>query len=58
MLATAPDEGMKILLLDVKAAFLNGHLDETILMSHPEGFVVTDRPHHVYRLRKALYGLK
>ena len=58
ILAMATDEGLEMLLLDVKAAFLNGRLDETIFMSQPEGFVVEDRPHHVYRLRKALYGLK
>ena len=58
MLAMAADEELEMLLLDVKAAFLNGRLDETIFMSQPEGFDVKDRPHHVYRLRKALYGLK
>ena len=58
MLAMAAEEGLQMLLLDVKAAFLNGRLDETIFMSQPEGLVVEDRPHHVYRLRKALYELK
>ena len=58
MLALASDEKLEMLLLDVKAAFLNGNLDETIFMSQPEGFIVKDKPHHVYRLLKALYGLK
>ncbi|GKD05947.1 retrovirus-related pol polyprotein from transposon TNT 1-94 [Tanacetum coccineum] len=42
----------------VKTAFLNGELKEEVYVSQPEGFVDPDHPHHVYRLKKALYGLK
>ncbi|GJR14329.1 integrase, catalytic region, zinc finger, CCHC-type containing protein [Tanacetum coccineum] len=42
----------------VKTAFLNGELKEEVYVSQPEGFVDPDRPHHVYRLKKALYRLK
>ncbi|GJR18157.1 retrovirus-related pol polyprotein from transposon TNT 1-94 [Tanacetum coccineum] len=44
--------------MDVKIAFLNGELNEVIYVSQPEGFVDPDLPTHVYRLKKALYGLK
>ncbi|GJS44154.1 retrovirus-related pol polyprotein from transposon TNT 1-94 [Tanacetum coccineum] len=33
-------------------------LNEVIYVSQPEGFVDPDLPTHVYRLKKALYGLK
>ncbi|GJX69357.1 retrovirus-related pol polyprotein from transposon TNT 1-94 [Tanacetum coccineum] len=42
----------------VKTAFLNGELKEEVYVSQPKGFVDPDRPHHVYRLKKALYELK
>lgn len=44
--------------VDVVTAFLHGDLDETIYMSQPEGFLVEGEEDKVYRLRKAVYGLK
>nr|GEW86395.1 retrovirus-related Pol polyprotein from transposon TNT 1-94 [Tanacetum cinerariifolium] len=44
--------------MDVKTAFLNGPLKEEVYVAQPDGFVNPDHPEKVYRLRKALYGLK
>jgi len=43
--------------MDVKSAFLNGDLSETVYVQQPPGFVV-GKGDKVLRLRKALYGLK
>ena len=44
--------------LDVKTAFLHGELKEVIFVSQPEGFIVKGSETKVYKLRKALYGLR
>nr|GEV43291.1 retrovirus-related Pol polyprotein from transposon TNT 1-94 [Tanacetum cinerariifolium] len=43
---------------DVKTAFLHGTLKEDVYVCQPEGFIDADHPSHVYKLKKALYGLK
>jgi hypothetical protein len=42
----------------VKSAFLNGPLQELVYVKQPSGFKNTQFPNHVYKLDKALYGLK
>ncbi|GJX31235.1 retrovirus-related pol polyprotein from transposon TNT 1-94 [Tanacetum coccineum] len=44
--------------MDVKTAFLNGILREDVYVSQPDGFIDQDNPNHVYKLKKAPYGLK
>ncbi|RXW12297.1 hypothetical protein EST38_g13555 [Candolleomyces aberdarensis] len=44
--------------VDVKTAFLYGKLDEEIYMEQPEGFHQKGQEQKVYRLRRAIYGLK
>nr|GEX70023.1 retrovirus-related Pol polyprotein from transposon TNT 1-94 [Tanacetum cinerariifolium] len=44
--------------LDVKTAFLHGHLEEEIYVEQPEGFKVPGKEDHVCILKKLLYDLK
>ena len=44
--------------MDVKTAFLNGDLEETIYMAQPKGFVVEGKEKMGCRLNKSIYGLK
>ena len=43
---------------DVKTAFLNGNIDETIYMVQPENFESNDSKQLVYKLKRSIYGLK
>ncbi|GJZ96837.1 retrovirus-related pol polyprotein from transposon TNT 1-94 [Tanacetum coccineum] len=56
--ANAANKNMTIFQMDVKTAFLNGELKEEVYVSQTEVFVDQDNPSHVYKHKKALYGLK
>nr|GEU39033.1 hypothetical protein [Tanacetum cinerariifolium] len=43
--------------IHVKTAILNGTLKEDVYVCQPEGFIDANHPSHVYKLKKALYGL-
>ena len=58
VLAFDVHSNFKVYQMDVKNAFMNGELEEEIYVQQPPGF---EDPHNidfVYRLLKALYGLK
>ncbi|GKC37325.1 retrovirus-related pol polyprotein from transposon TNT 1-94 [Tanacetum coccineum] len=57
-LANAASKNMTVYQMDVNTAFLNGELKEEVYVSQSKSFIDPDRPHHVYRLKKALYELK
>ncbi|GKE69655.1 retrotransposon protein, putative, ty1-copia subclass [Tanacetum coccineum] len=44
--------------MDVKTAFLNGHLSKEVYMKQLEGFVNPKYPNHVCNLKRSIYGLK
>ncbi|GJQ96371.1 retrovirus-related pol polyprotein from transposon TNT 1-94 [Tanacetum coccineum] len=56
--AYAAHKSFPIYQMDVKTAFLNGPLKEEVYVNQPDGFVDPHHPEKVYRLKKALYGLK
>ena len=58
VLSLATTNSWPIHQLDVKNAFLHGHLDEVVYSQHPSGFIDPNHPTHVCRLLKSLYGLK
>nr|GEX53210.1 retrovirus-related Pol polyprotein from transposon TNT 1-94 [Tanacetum cinerariifolium] len=56
-IANVASKNMTIYQMDVKTTFLNGELKEEMYYSQLEGFIDPDHLTHVYRLKKALYGL-
>lgn len=58
LLALAAQYDLEIEHLDVKTAFLYGDLEEIVFMDQPEGFIKKETENKVYRLNKAVYGLK
>ena len=58
LLALAAAKDWRVHHLDVKSAFLNGELAETVFVRQPPGFTIKGVEHRVLQLRKALYGLR
>ena len=58
LLAQANAQDLEIHQMVGKTAFLNGSFDCEIYMSQPEGFVDHDRPNHVCKMKKSIYGLE
>lgn len=58
LLALAAKNSWEVHHMDVKSAFLNGDLLEEVYVKKPEDFVKKGQEHRVYKLLKALYGLR
>ncbi|GJT50848.1 copia protein [Tanacetum coccineum] len=58
LLAYACAYDFKLFQMDVKSAFLNGFINEQVYVAQPLGFVDFEKPNHVFKLKKALFGLK
>ena len=58
VIAFAASKDWEIHHLDVKTAFLHGELKEEVYVNQPEGFVIEGKEDKVYKLHKALYGLR
>ena len=57
VIALAASRGWPIYQMDVKSAFLNGHLKEEVYVTQPPGFEMPNSENKVCKLKKALYGL-
>jgi hypothetical protein len=58
LLAYATSHNIKLYKMDVKSAFLNDKINELVYVEQPPGFEDSKKLNHVYKLSKALYGLK
>ena len=58
LLALAAAKHWRVHDLDIKSAFLNGELAETVFIRQHPGFAVKGEEHRVLRQRKVLYGLR
>nr|GEY52074.1 retrovirus-related Pol polyprotein from transposon TNT 1-94 [Tanacetum cinerariifolium] len=58
ILAYAAQKSFTVYQMDVKTTFLHGSLKEEVYICQPECFIDADHSSHVYKLKKALYGLK
>jgi len=58
LLAIAARDKVRVRQYDVSTAFLHADLAETVYVRQPEGHVVKGNEKKVYRLKKAMYGLK
>ncbi|GJZ05863.1 retrotransposon protein, putative, ty1-copia subclass [Tanacetum coccineum] len=58
LLAIAAFYDYEIWQMDVKTAFVNGHLSKDVYMVQPEGFVDPKHPNKVFKLQRSIYGLK
>ncbi|WVZ75862.1 hypothetical protein U9M48_023886 [Paspalum notatum var. saurae] len=58
LLAFAASKGFKLQQMDIKSAFLNGFVEEEVYVRQPPNFESARFPDWVYKLRKALCGLK
>jgi hypothetical protein len=58
VLTVAAHRDMEVHQMDVKCAYLYADLDEEVYLTQPKGFVDPEHPEHVWRLHKAVYGLK
>jgi len=51
-------EDLHLKQLNVKTVILHGDFKKVIYMMQPQGYIMLDKEHLVYKLKKSLYGLK
>ncbi|CAM9742834.1 unnamed protein product, partial [Heterosigma akashiwo] len=58
LLAISANKGYAVDSLDISTAFLNGAMTEDVYVRQPSGYVDPEHPDKVWKLNKALYGLR
>jgi hypothetical protein len=58
LLVYACAHNIKLYQINVKSAFFNGYINEEVYVEQPLSFEDDKKPNHVYKLKKALCGLK
>ena len=58
LLSIAAHLDYEIWQMDMKTAFLNGRLEESICMIQPEGFIAKGQEHRVCKLQRSIYGFE
>jgi hypothetical protein len=58
ILTIALRQGWTLHQMDVNNAFLQGQLFEDVYMQQPPRFIHSEFPHHVCKLKKAIYGCR
>ena len=58
LLAYASFMNFKLYQMDVKSTFLNVFIEEKVYVEQSPSFECFDFPNHVFKISKALYGLK
>jgi hypothetical protein len=58
LLVYATHHDFKFYQMDIKSAFLNSPIKEEVYVEQPPGFESEGYPNYIYKLHKALYGLK
>lgn len=58
LLAFSCSFDFKLYQMDVKSTFLNNLLNKEVCVSQPPNFEDHENPDHVFKLKKAFYGIK
>ena len=58
LLSVIATHDLEVIQMDIKTAFLYGHLEEEIFMEQPERFIIPGQESKVCRLHRCIYGLK
>lgn len=56
LLSYESQHDIKLFQIDVRSSFLNGFINEEVIVKQPPGFESDDQPEHVFKLKKTLWS--